>query len=696
MTSERSAFSPVVKGGFTADNAKHRKLLRYLGDYLDTAFVGSGQLVDGAVGSGALAPGAVTDLAVGDVGVGKLTSGELKAFVQMKGAIEAGLLKFTEDGMVILDSAGAIQGRFPGDGSEPFLRGQFEALNLLVDGTGDRGFELRGPGHLMAAGSTMVMGGAATGTGTVGDPPAAPGLSMFWDKEALGEPMGRRGLHWDGTNTSWWTTKGSTVYENDNDVAHTQLRSFNVNGVHELYGAVRVGTRIYVLFEHTDGNMLLRTYSEATLANIQQRNVGFGIGVVHGKPCIGYDGTNIVICDLDGAGSSQKLRFHKYTLADEPAYVSSVTSSGAGNPSSFSQLDSISGFALAETLWWVVVDGIVHAFSTAGVYAADKMFWADSSIVGLTHDGTRFWGVASLSGEAVLVKFSNWTFTDADVKKYVAYTYVDDNGVASVGARPLAAGDFETKKSPTAKITLRRRAFLKASAAAVDTALTGITHVGWYFEDGATEPALDYVADTAVVNGVATQKTFESFTGGGAAPPAANTFTASAAGDFAEFTTADGNPLLRANGVPRCKLRKNVVNQSIADATITTVDFASLDSSEQTDAFIDVANDEIDIPFTGQYWVQAQARFAANGTGYRQCYLELWDGAAWDVEVLVFQGANDVSMPSISLPGVAQFGAYLNLVAGDRIRMRVAQASSAALNLIDWNLSFEYKGPSAV
>jgi hypothetical protein len=633
----------TVRNGF--DNAIAKKKLdkllsRNFGaieEYLESAHVGAGQLEDGSVGESALADDSVHDRHVHDVSIDKVTGGTLGVSVRLDGEIVAGTVAFDANGILDVDEDGAVQVRIGSDGSEPFWRGQVEATALLVDATASgRGAEFRGPGHLFAAGSTVILGGAATGTGSAGDPAAAPGLASYWDKIALSGPANARGLTWDATNTSYWSIDGADPIAVEIDANGTALRSLVPNGAVTCYGAVRVGTRVYVLMRNEDGKILLRTYLESNLSNLDQRNVEFGIGVIHGEPGIGSDGTNIFIVDLD-AETAGKVRFHKFTLADEPAFVSTTVSSGAGNPTFQTNRAGLTSFVAAESKWWVSIKthgqggsigSRAEAWSTSAVYDDENDFTNGQGMRGLAHDGTRFQSL----GSTEIVSHSNWNEPDANATRYIGYTYVDDNGAASVGARPLGAGDFETKKSPTAKITLGRRQNILATAAPVDTALTGITHVGWYMEDGTTEPTLDYVADSAVTTGVATQKTFSGFTGGGAAPPATNTFLASAAGNNARFTDSSGITILDASGLPRLRLRTtaalSLLNDTDRYIRFGTEDKDTMDayggapSGDGVGSTVPV-NSDITLD-KGSYIAQLRGVFdVSSGNGRREAFLEI-------------------------------------------------------------------------
>ena len=688
MTRQRE-FEPSVRGGFEKDNAFHVRNLNAIKEHLLTAFVGSGQLADGAVTQGALGPGAVTDGAVTDVSVSKLISGIYTAIATLEGAWIAGNLRFDADGITLLDADGGVLVSIPST-STPFLRGQLEALGLLIEG----GLILRGVDNLMEPGARLILGGAGTGT-TVGNPPTAPGWKIEWDRSSWPTSGLRRGLFWDATNTSWWTTT-NPVSGNPGGIHEFEtgtlaaLRSLNVSGAEKFYGIVRTGTRVFALFLSTTGQVLIRAYAESTLTYLGQTNLAFGAGPIHGEPGFGTDGTNLFIVDASSDAAGATLRFHKYTIADEPSFVSTTASSGAGNPTATGSFVAVTGFVAAESKWWVSlqVAGLVNrveAFSTSAVYASNESFVNGGSLVGLAHDGTRFW----TGDDAGIVKHTNWKWTTESAVYDVGYTYVDDNGAASVGARPLGAGDFETKSSPLSRLTMKRRAKLRVSAAAIDTA-TGITHVGWYVNRGNAAP--DYQADDAVTDELPTIHIFEDFTVD-ASPetaPSSNNFPAGSS-SFAVLETSTGTPLARGNGLPRVRCRYTA-GANLADATITFIRFGTEDFD--TDSFHPSTTDnlnatadssyEFTLPFAGQYLVLVACEFASNGTGRRIVRLNL-NGSLYEQDSMAaFTG------------GAARMSRafWLDAAAGDKLTIAAFQSSGGLLALNEAKVGISLFGPS--
>ncbi len=699
----------ALRRQFSGLDSKLRRNNRSLTDHLRSRHIGSGQLATGAVDGSALGVGAVSDDKVSDVSASKITAGTLQAIVTLAGAIQAGNLTLDSDHMTLLDASGNPMFELPTGGGEPFLRGQVEATGLLVEND----LVLKGANNLMAEGSVVRMGGSATGQ-TFGNPGAAPGVAIIDETLTLANVSGsevsqRAGLFHDSSNTSFWTAKHfpdaankGTVYEfNDNGAF---IRSFQVNGVHKVFGVARVGTRVYVLFENTAGEEMINSYAESNLAFLAQSNMRIRLGFeLNGDACLGDDGTNLFVCDLTGDGTSETIRFHKFTRADQPVYVSTTNSSGAGNPTFNQENVSLRGFVAAESKWWVAPSGFgggagVVAFSTAGVFQANNEFRTRNgqNAVGLAHDGTRFWTGDS---SQIITKHSNWTWTTESATYEVVYTYVDDNGAASVGARPLGAGDFETKASPKATIVMRRRTRLRITAAAVNTTgLTNIpTHVGFFMRRTSDGGTYDLQADVALVDDVATQTTRVDYTTDATpdAPPATNTFpgAGTGSGQIARFESSAGAPILRGNGYSRCKVRQTN-NQTVTNATTETADFASSTTVADTDSYVETASDRIKFPFVGQYLVIATCRWAVNTTEQRLFFAEtlianVWtdaelDGLRSNVEAIADFKTTQVMSGIIDIPVVDADDGFL--------RLRVQQDSGAGLTLSDWNLAVIFLG----
>lgn len=693
MSPERSDAWFTTRSGFSKSdpdlNEKLRRLVHGVETYVNGVHIGSGQLATDAVTTESIAPGAVTDTEVSSVSATKITEGTLQADVKVSGSLspaETGQRPILDaTGLHFVDGSGNILAEFPVGEGAAFLKATMEALGLIVTGKMTLRDDGTTEGHLIEPGTKITLGGATAGV-SISNPSVKPGLSQVWETVTLGSGASaisaKVGLHYDSTNTSFWTAKGSTIYEYD--VLGTFVRSSTVNNVHKMHGVVRVGTRVYVLYEDLDGDTVLKTLQESDLAFLGQANVGdrAGLASVNGDPCLGDDGTNVIVCDLDAESETAKIRVHKFTRADTPEFVSTTTSSGAGNPTFDEETSTLWGFASAESLWWVAASrggaGQVYAFSTAGVYSADRTFPSHGGQPprGVAHDGTQFW---TLMSDARICKHTDWKWTTESARYWVAYTWVDDNGAASAGARPLGAGDFETKKSPTQQVSLHRRGRLRIT---VPTFPSGVTHAGLYIDRATAEPTLDFITDITTVT---TERT--SFTAGGAAPPAANTF---GAGTNSQLQTSDGAALVRANGIPRVIL-EYLAGGNLTNATDMYVRFGT--ETTDTDTFWAATTDalnavptsayDITLPFAGQYEVIVTGSFASSAVGRRDLGVEL-------------NGTIFRRMNFLPVTGVAHRCGFTEVVpaaAGDTLRFLALQSSGGLLALENYRISVQFMGP---
>lgn len=682
MTNDSELFVPV-RGGIELDVEKLNDSLKRNFDAIErwaaSPFVTSAKILDAAIQTAHIGDAEITSAKVDSLSADKITAGTMLASVIIAGVLqtaEAGQrVKITSDGIVFFDAAGNITGNFPTSGS-PFLRASLEALGLLVTGN----LVLRGTNNLVEAGAVIRLGS------TIANPSSAPTLASVWDSLALGSNKNKRGLFYDSSGTggvpTFWTTVSELLQIHEYRVSDGAfLRSDTPSNVAALHGVIQVSTYTYLVLQDTGGVFRLRRQNVSDLTFSKQINIKDVSGqAIFGTPGIGYDGTNICVVALNSAG---KVVWHRFST--ELVYVDTITSSGAGNPT-FATTAVLTGFVLAETKWWVSVandateaQNAVWAFSTAGVYQADNDFPGANGEApwGVAHDGSIFW---SLRSDEFATRHTGWVWTTESPVYWCKYTWVDDNGAASAGARPLGAGDFESAGSPTGSITHKRRSRLRITAGELPSS---VTHVGIYLDRGAAEPTLDYVADSAT-------KTIDlvSFTAGGVAPPAATNFPA---GTHAEFQSDNASPILRANGYSRVRMRRAAV-QSIGNAAYENVNWDTEDFD--TDAYGDIANDHIVFPFTGHYLIVANARYNANNEGRRalKCQKSANQGGAWtDLPLLhAVDGAPNANEQSILLCSSSQ-----SVDAGNWLRVRTFQSRTAGtLDLQDASLFALFLGPA--
>lgn len=670
-----------VRGGFTADNDKHKRNQKALEDWAASPFVSSAKIQNLAVQNAHIDDATITSAKISDLSADKITAGTLQAAIIMAGIIrtaETGQRwEITSSAITAYDANGAVFINIPIDGRATF-KGEVEASGLLVTGN----MVLRGTDNVFAEGSIITLASSTS------DPSVAPSVVSFWDSIALATPEPLVGLAYDSTNTSVWACGQTKIYE-FNATTGALIRSQSLAGQFlVLYGIVRVGTRVYVLgIAAGDFTVKLRTYSESNLgAYLGTRNVQTTDGATNsfGDMALSDDGSNVIVCYLN---NNQKAIVNKYTRADSPGFSSSTSTSGASNPS----WDHLRGFAAAESKWWIAGTkagsqngsvGVVERFSTGAAFEDDHDFPSSSdALKGLSHDGTFF---RSLDG-AALVKHSNFDWSTESPRYQLCYTWVDDNGGASAGARPLGAGDFESLPSGIARLNHVRRSKLRATTG---SAPTGSTHCGFYMHRNAADQAasaLDYISDIAATPGSPVVTDIVSFTAGGAAPPTTNNFPTATG---AEFRTEDGSVLFRANGAPRARARHTGAAQTLTNNVEATLDIDTNDRDTEG-TIVDLSANTLTVPFAGDWDVSASGDFAVNAAGRRYMILQKDEGAGF-IDI-----GTCTEVPIANDPTWVRVTEQANLAAGAVLRLRAYQNSGGNLDFGALRWSIRFVGPDA-
>jgi hypothetical protein len=426
-------------------------------------------------------------------------------------------------------------------------------------------------------------------------------------------------------------------------------------------------------FDATTGAYINEATSSFTPTTLMQSSSGI--------PALGYDGTNLIVV---GVNSSGFLQFHKFTsTVDAPVFVSTTTSTGLSF--SITLPLNLRGFASAESAWWVsvrdtTIPSAVFKYTTAGANVANSDFptLGGSEIFGVGHDGTQFWTLDQ-SGQRI-VKHTNWVWTTESPVYWVGYTWYNNGSGA------------ETLVSPRASITMKRRAKLRIGNPGIQA---GADRVRVYANRGASEPTggapTRFSGYLQLTDALTTRDaTSIDFTGTPPENPGANGFGASTP---AELRSSGGEPLMRANGIPRCRLVYNA-GGSLTTSVLTYIRFGT--EEVDTDGFHQATTDalsaapgagtpyELLMPFTGQYLFILRANFAA-GTGQRHFF--------WDIN-----GAGGETHTEAVTAGAtahrSEFVFIVNATAGDVVRVGVLQSSGAGLVLTSAGLYVEYKGPA--
>jgi hypothetical protein len=321
----------------------------------------------------------------------------------------------------------------------------------------------------------------------------------------------------------------------------------------------------------------------------------------------------------------------------------------------------------------------VQSFTTAGARQSNESFPTDAPW-GIAHDGTSFLTLASgiSAAKRRLTRHSNWVWTTESPTYWVAYTWRD------------SAGGYETSISPVASVTMKRRAYLTVTW---PQRPNGTDQTRVYMNRGATQPA----TLRRQVTTSATSAQLDTFNSGGAAHPTSNTFPG--AGHGAELRTSDGAPLIRADGMSRCRVAYST-SQNAANSTNTPLAFDAASVQVDTEGdpssgtgYAQPANNRFRAPFAGQYLIQVGCQWAANATGLRRLFLQ-WsdDGTTWNA--FTGEGARDDRLPVSGAATNQSFAVTLQLPAARYIRAAAFQNSGGTLAVNLWNLSVVFLGPA--
>lgn len=121
-------------------------------------------------------------------------------------------------------------------------------------------------------------------------------------------------------------------------------------------------------------------------------------------------------------------------------------------------------------------------------------------------------------------------------------------------------------------------------------------------------------------------------------------------------------------------------NQSIADATVTTVDFNGGSEAYDTDNMGSIATDRLIIRTAGYYRFSLRATFASNASGYRALILQKAVGANSGITAQQYGAPAPATLTTFSFTTD-----LIPCAVNDEFEMRVIHSSGAALNLIQGN-----------
>ncbi|HXH24346.1 MAG TPA: hypothetical protein VNI78_03790, partial [Vicinamibacterales bacterium] len=459
-------------------------------------------------------------------------------------------------------------------------------------------------------------------------------------------------------------------------------------GVDDAWGVLQVtvsGTRyVYVLYQQwTDPpSYFIRKYAAADLSLVAEVEVTSD--VVAPKPGLLTDGTDLYMLTTHGTGDATHLHLVRYsasTLAKLGVIDldnSFTIGGGSGGGTAF---ESGGGVIVGGKLFLALYSYENAPIRRRGVFTFDWTTKARSpgddflgqtgaEADGVTHDGTNFRSVVYSNP---VVTHSDWT--DISNPVWMAYTWRD------------SVNGYESAVSPIVSTTMRRRAWLTVTWPSFPT---GVDRARTYAAIAASKPSASSLKRQGTHTG--SSAVLGSFDSAGVAPPSSSTFPGS--GHGAELRTSDGAPLVRADGLSRCRyvLGSGVMNPG--DGADVTIGFGQSQLEVDTDSYNDPNNALFTAPFSGQYDVRCSIQWASNGTGRRRLWAELSTDGGNTWTALRAKGALDDRLPVSGTPTGQSFSVVLSLSAGDKIRFRCNQNSGGALAVNSATMSMVFLGPA--
>lgn len=672
----------------------------------------TGHLAAEAVTSEKIAADAITSQHISsgsvladDILVGQITAEHLAAVEMVSnGLIRAGSptgqhVDITPDGVTLVAADGTILADFPTDGARsPYFSGEVVAKALQVLGS------------VLLNNTTLQNTGTFVLERRVASPLNPPGVAVgFPASQQLrlrGDSVNPNALYdWfglfytasggaAGTTPVYWTTRpGGNGYYRYIQEHLASDGSFNRSfvlpeaSVDDAWGVVQLtsgGTRyVYVLYQKwlSTPRYYLARYRADTLQFVDETNITSYI--VAPKPGLFTDGTNLYV--LTTHGTSDSTHLHLLVFTPSLTYVSTIDldnsftiGGGSGGGTAF---ESGGGVVVNGKLYLALYTYPNAPIKRRGIYAFD---WTTKARVpsedfygsggeeadGVTHDGTRF---RTVLYKGPVVGHSDWTDISAPV--WVAHTWFDNTNT------------YETTVSPLVQVSMRRRWWLLVSWPSFPS---GVNRSRVYAAISATNPGASGLKRQGTYAG--SSANIGSYNASGAAPPSSNTFPG--VGHGAELRTSDGAPLIRADGISRCRYVMGSGVMNPGNSTDVTIAFGTAHREVDTDSYNDPNNALFTAPFTGQYEVKCSVQWAANATGRRRLWAECSTNGGGTWTALRDKGAADDRLPVSGTPTVQSFSVMLSLTQGDKIRFRVNQNSGGALAINSATMSMTFLGPA--
>ena len=633
--------------------------------------------------------GSLDPLKADEIAAGTISGIHLEAVFAVLGeivtAVSGRRVKISSEGMYFYEQDDSSLLAFPTTGDAFTI-----AAHMIMESAVARnGITLEGTSR-GRKGAAMIMESASSA------PLTPPAVEVTWPVAQLASdlmPANKRGLWWDGTNWVFCVAGSGEAPVSTINIVTTAGAAVSTNNLPAGFiadgGVIKISTDYYVLgLNVSTSNWEVRKFNSSfvqTASWVWTPSASSNIK----RPALGYNGTDLMIAYCLSSSSGGRIEFK--TTAGAAGGTSTITFSSpdkadlAGVHYGTGATATAMGFAATRYIIAPrLASSTIFTYNTSGtIQSNDNWPVAFNAVLcGLGWNGTDFYhlndpGADSLGLITKYLTTNNWTTESS--KWWSGYTQRD--GVGTV---------HETGLSPKASVTMKKRARLKMTATSPLSAAPAADDPDRYrfwVGRGSTAPAdsamwLNGAPGAGVVQNLLDAAVFSgtAVTGKDADFAASTPF---------EIRTQEGNPLLRATGLPRLRLTKGSTSTgSGTGGTQVGWDSASVDTdgwwSSGTPGFIDPT-------YSCHALVACDMIWATNGTNLRALWLEeSTDGGGSWATVLACQ---DFAGALNNENTICRFAQMIPLNGANIYRVMRYQNSGASLNFTSARLTITPFGP---
>lgn len=525
MSQNEGDFTPVVKGGYESDDAKHRRNWRQLSDFLRSPFVTRARIGTAAIGEAQIDDLAVTDAKIANLSVSKLTAGTLGADVIIGSKIstaETGQrVEIDSNGIRLTD--GTVETvTIPVSGESTF-KGGLDATSMVAQAP------------LLQGGTIIDSGASVSFAQGISNPTSAPALAWVYTTDTLSPTKyGYQGG--DRTSTHAHIVSPSTF----------NVASFNVStGAESLkdtdrmggplagtgfssmtpYGVTILGSYAYVLGLSNIGSPWVMIVKWALSGGVIAGTVldwgAWPLDTYSGFTNLDYlagitnDGTDLYVFWVNTSGDIKRHR-----ISTTFGIVGTATQESGACTGGNVAYDACRRVENGAT-WWVAMGNTntgahsVRAYDNTPARVSGQDFTQPNMTKSIFYNATdgRFESIPV--GATNLRRHTAWVSSQAYV--HAKYSWYDN------------ANGYETLASAQSYATMVRRSNLRVTSQSLPP---GVDRTRFYLiENGVTSnPAAGGMwLQSTVAGNVAT---YSSYTGSGTADRTTTSFPVSASGEL--------------------------------------------------------------------------------------------------------------------------------------------------------------------